>query len=61
MENSDVKITPMSFDSSSDRQRKLYRDNGLLVNGRMTENCFLDIFYKNRLIDSVPLSKKRIF
>ncbi|MFY9423020.1 MAG: hypothetical protein WAP91_08535 [Bacilli bacterium] len=27
----------------------------------MTENCFVDVFYKDRLIDTVPLSMKKIF
>lgn len=61
LDNTDVKIISMAFNSCSDRQKKLYRDNGLLVNNRMTENCFVDVFYKDRLIDTVPLSMKKIF
>lgn len=61
LENTNVKMVSMTFDTCSERQKKLYSDNGILVNGKMTETCFVDVFYENKLIDSVPLSKKRIF
>lgn len=61
LENTDVKISSMAFNSFSERQRRLYRANGILVNGRMTETCFIDVFYQEKLIDSVPISRKRIF
>lgn len=61
LEGKNVEIISSIFDCSSEYQKKLYESNGLAVNGRMLETCFIDVFYKDRLIDSVPLSKRRIF
>ncbi len=61
LENKNVEITSSVFCNSSTYQKKLYDCNGLSINGRMIETCFIDVFYNGRLIDSVPLSKKKIY
>lgn len=61
LEDKNVEITSLIFCHSSAYQQKLYECNGLAVNGRMIETCFIDVFYNGKLIDSVPLSKRKIY
>lgn len=57
----DTKIDVQEFNPASSHQQKLYEANGLAAGGRMLENCFVDVFFCGRLIDTVPLSKKKIY
>lgn len=61
LENKNVEITSSVFCPTSAYQKKLYECNGLVVNGRMIETCFTHVFYNGKLIDSVPLNKRKIY
>lgn len=57
----DVRVFPVSYDPDSAAQAALYRACGQLVRGRMMESCFVDVFYQGRRVDTVPLSKGKIY
>jgi hypothetical protein len=59
--NKNVNIVSTTYNNISAKQIELYTANGILLNGRMIESCFIDVFYEGVKIDSVPLNKSRIF
>lgn len=61
LQGTDVRVLDMPFDATSRTQAALYGAAGILVDGRMTETCFVDVFSGGTLIDSVPLRRDRIF
>ena len=60
LNNTGVLVRSTPFDEMSRSQKELYVKNGILIAGRMSESCFTDIFFEEKLIDSVPLKKTKI-
>jgi hypothetical protein len=61
LENKNVTVNAVSYSDALKTKKDLLVRNGIIVNDRLIESCFTEVFYKGLKIDSVPLDKEKIF
>lgn len=61
LEDADVKINYISYDSLTSKELEWYKaQGGMCEKGKLVSSVFIDVFYDGKLIDTVPLKKEKI-